>query len=114
MSVVGEAANRDEGLALASSEQPEMILLDLNLGNDNGLDLIPELRRAAPEARVLILTGLHSVELHKRAVRGGAMGVVLKEADPGILIEAIFSIRAGNIWIDSSLMSSLLNDEPAG
>ena len=114
MSVVGEAANRDEGLALASSEQPDVILLDLNLGNDNGLDLLPELRRAAPRAKVLILTGLHSVEIHKQAVRSGAMGVVLKEQDPGVLIEAIFSGHAGNIWVDSSLMSSLLNDEPAG
>jgi DNA-binding NarL/FixJ family response regulator len=114
MSVVGEAANREEGLTLASSEQPDVILLDLNLGNDNGLDLLPELRRAAPEARVLILTGLHAVELHKHAVRGGAVGVVLKEEDPEILIKAVFSAHTGNIWVDRSLMSSLRDDEPAG
>lgn len=114
MSVVGEAANREEGLALALSEQPDVILLDLNLGNDNGLDMLPELRRAAPEARMLILTGLHAVELHKRAVRGGAMGVVLKEEDPEVLIQAIFCAHTGDIWVDSSLMSSLRNDEPVG
>ncbi len=114
MSVVGEAANSAEGLALASSEQPDVILLDLNLGDDNGLDLLPKLRAAAPKARVLALTGLHAVELHKHAVRGGAFGVVLKEKDPEVLIEAIYSAHAGEIWIDRSLMASLLENEPPG
>lgn len=114
MSVVGAAANRDEGLALASSQQPDVILLDLNLGKDNGLDLLPELHQAAPKARVLILTGLHAVELHKHAVRGGAMGVVLKEEDPEVLIAAISSAHAGEIWIDRSLMTGLIKDESAG
>jgi DNA-binding NarL/FixJ family response regulator len=113
MSVVGAAANGDEGLALASSEQPDVVLLDLNLGKDNGLDLLPNLRQAAPNARVLILTGLHAVELHKHAVRGGAMGVVLKEEDPEVLIAAISSAHAGDIWIDRSLMAGLLKDESA-
>lgn len=114
MSVVGEAANRAEGLALASSEQPDVILLDLNLGEDSGLDLLPELRAAAPGSKVLILTGLHAVELHKHAVRGGATGVVLKENDPEVLIAAIYSAHAGEIYIDRSLMASLLENEPPG
>jgi DNA-binding NarL/FixJ family response regulator len=114
MSVVGEAANRAEGLALATSEQPDVILLDLNLGDDNGLDLLPELRATAPKSKVLILTGLHAVELHRRAVRNGAMGVVLKEKDPEVLIAAISSAHAGEVWIDRSLMASLLKDEPTG
>ncbi|HET9528865.1 MAG TPA: response regulator transcription factor [Blastocatellia bacterium] len=113
ISVVGEAANRDEGLALASSEQPDVILLDLNLGDDNGLDMIGELRMVAPEAKVLILTGLHAVELHRRAVRSGAMGVVLKEQDPEVLIAAISRAYAGEIWVERSLMNSLIKDELA-
>jgi DNA-binding NarL/FixJ family response regulator len=114
MSVVGEAANHAEGLDLASSEQPDVILLDLNLGDDNGLDLLPELQAVAPRAKVLILTGLHAVELHRRAVRNGAMGVVLKEKDPDVLISAISSAHAGEIWIDRSLMAGLLRDETEG
>jgi two-component system nitrate/nitrite response regulator NarL len=114
MTVVGEAGNSAEGLALASGEQPDVILLDLDLGEENGLDLLPRLRSAAPKAKVLILTGMHAVELHRRAVRTGAMGVVLKEKDPEVLIAAITSAQAGEIWIDRSLMASLLEDEPAG
>jgi DNA-binding NarL/FixJ family response regulator len=114
LTVVGEAANHAEGLAHASSQQPDVILLDLNLGEDNGLALLPELRAAAPKARVLILTGLHAVELHKHAVRGGAMGVVLKEKSPEVLIAAIYSAHAGEIWVDRSLMASLLDNESAG
>ena len=79
-----------------------------------GLDLLPELQAVAPGARVLILTGLHAVELHRRAVRNGAMGVVLKEKDPEVLISAISSAYAGEIWIDRSLMASLLKDDATG
>jgi DNA-binding NarL/FixJ family response regulator len=114
MVVVGEAANRDEGLALASSEQPDVILLDLNLGDDNGLDLLPELLAVAPKARVLILTGLHAVELHRRAICSGAMGVVLKEKEPEILLSAISSAYAGGVWIHRSLMARLIKEETGG
>ncbi|HSE97786.1 MAG TPA: response regulator transcription factor [Blastocatellia bacterium] len=114
MVVVGEAANRDEGLELASTVQPDVILLDLNLGDDNGLDLIPELLAIAPRSKVLILTGLHALELHRRAIRAGAMGVVLKEKEPEILLSAISTAHAGGVWIHRSLMTSLIKEETGG
>lgn len=114
MAVVGEAANRDEALALASSEQPDVILLDLNLGDDNGLDLLPELRAVSPRSRVLVLTGLHAVELHRRAIRNGAMGLVLKEQEPYVLLSAISSAYAGGVWIHRSLIKSLIEEMTEG
>src|SRR5688572_17541813 len=78
--VVAEAGTVREALAAAEREQPDIILLDLALGSENGLDAIPSLKKAAPRARVLVLTGVPDVLVHEEAVRRGALGVVLKES----------------------------------
>src|SRR5262245_55349130 len=76
---VGEAGNRQEALELAAKEQPGIILLDLELDQESGLDLIPELLEAAREARIVVLTGVRDQAIHQRAVSLGAMGVVQKD-----------------------------------
>src|SRR6266404_6321493 len=72
MKVVGKARTGAEALALAAVKNPNLILLDIDLGAENGLDLLPELRRIATDARVLILTGLTDEETHRQAARRGA------------------------------------------
>ncbi len=56
--VVGEAETSAAALELVAREQPDVIVLDLDLGGESGVDLIPELRAAADHARILVLTGL--------------------------------------------------------
>src|SRR5215813_9752254 len=70
--VIGEAGDRDDALALAASERPDVILLDLDLGASSGLDFLPDLLACAPGARVIALTGIRDQEVHLRAVRLGA------------------------------------------
>jgi len=108
--VVGEASNREEALALAQREQPNIILLDLDLGESSGLDLLPLLFGIVTEARVLILTGLRDLESHRQAVRAGAMGVVLKDKAVEVIIKAIERVSAGEVWLDPRLTASLLSD----
>ena len=60
--IVGEAESGAAALALAASTQPDIVVLDIDLGTDNGLDLIAGLQAAAPASRILILTGLRDVE----------------------------------------------------
>lgn len=109
MKVVGVAGDRTEALALAASEQPNMIILDILLGEDDGLTFLPELREAAPNSRVLVLTGLRSSESQRRAIVSGAMGVVLKEHAAEVLIKAINKVHQGEVWLDRSLMGSVLD-----
>src|SRR5262245_19128884 len=97
--VVGEAANHADALALTAREQPDIILLDLALGGESGLDLLPRLLAAAGGVRVLILTGVGDVEEHRQAIRRGAMGLVLKEQAPEVLLKAIEKVHAGEIWL---------------
>ncbi len=108
--VVGEAGNKSDGLRLASEEQPDIILLDIDLGGENGVDLIPELIGAAEHARIIILTGVRDPEIHHQAVSLGAMGVVRKEKAIEILIGAIERVHAGEAWLDPSLMAKVLSE----
>jgi two-component system nitrate/nitrite response regulator NarL len=110
MKVIGVAGNGAEALALAASEQPNMIILDILLGDEDGLTLLPELREAATDARVLVLTGLRSSESQRRAIVAGAMGVVLKEHAVEVLIKAINKVHQGEVWLDRSMMGSVLDE----
>jgi DNA-binding NarL/FixJ family response regulator len=112
--VVGEAATHAEALALAAREQPDIILLDLALGPENGLDLLPELLSVASRARVLILTGLSDVDEYREAIRRGATGLVLKEQAPDVLLKAIEKVHAGEVWLDRAMLASVLGELVSG
>lgn len=110
VTVVGEAGNRAEALAAAAGQQPDVLLLDLDLGGDSGLDFLPDLLVAAPGAQILILTGVQDPETHQRAVRLGAVGLVLKEKAATVLLEAIERVHAGEVWLDRSLLAKVLGE----
>jgi DNA-binding NarL/FixJ family response regulator len=112
LTVVGEVCRPQEALAVALHRQPNIILLDLDLGDVNGLDLLPQLQAAAPEAHVLVLTGVRDVDMHRRAVRLGAVGIVRKERAAEVLLEAIARVHAGEVWLDSHLLASVLRKPP--
>ncbi|MBA3716285.1 MAG: response regulator transcription factor [Pyrinomonadaceae bacterium] len=109
LSVVGEAGNSAAALALAVETQPDVILLDLDLGGESGLDILPQLLSVTEKARVIILTGLRAPETHHRALQLGAMGLVFKEKTSEILIKAIRRVHAGEVWFDRSMMGTALS-----
>jgi two-component system nitrate/nitrite response regulator NarL len=110
MVVVGEAENRRESLAAIANETPDIILLDLDLGDENGLDLLPELIAAVPDARIILLTGLRDPEVQRRAILLGAMGLVSKQKAADTVIRAIEKVYAGEVWLDRAMIASILND----
>jgi two-component system nitrate/nitrite response regulator NarL len=114
MQVVGEAGNKAEAIALAAREQPDIILLDLILGRENAVDFVPELLSAAEKTRIIVLTGITNTEEHQRAVRLGAMGVLLKESPPQLLLKAIDRVHAGEVWLDRFLTASLIGELRGG
>lgn len=115
LKIVGEAGNREEALALKNREQPDIILLDLDLGSESGLDLIPEFTDGGSPSKIIVLTGLRDPEMHHQAIKLGAMGVVQKEKAVDVLISAIERVYAGEAWLDPSLMARVLSEvSPAG
>jgi len=110
--VIGTASDIAEALAILEREQPDVILLDIDLGGVNSLDSMPLLRNAT-SALVLILTGARDAETHERSVLAGARGVVQKEAPAEMILKAIRKVHEGEIWLDRAttarVFSKLLN-----
>jgi DNA-binding NarL/FixJ family response regulator len=114
LKVAGEAGNRADALKLASREQPDVIVLDLDLGQDNGLALLPELLGVAKDAHVIVLTGIRDVEKRDRTIELGAKGVVLKENGAGELLNAIEKVhRTGEYWFERGAAGRLLGKKTA-
>jgi DNA-binding NarL/FixJ family response regulator len=110
MTVVAMAGTPAEALLMAERERPDIIVLDLMLGDDNGLEFLPQLCKASPSSRVLVLTGVQATDSHRMAIRRGAMGIVLKQQAAELLLKAIQKVHAGEVWIDRSMMGSVLTD----
>ena len=109
MIVVGTASNRAEALALMQ-EHPDIVLLDLDLGNESGIDFLPQLIEPEEPPRVIIVTGVPDPELHLRAVRLGALGVVLKLDSAGFLVKAIRKVHGGEMWLNRPMISTVMTE----
>ena len=110
MKVLAMTGNRREALTIAARDSPEVILLDLDLTSEDVTNLLPELREAAKNTRVLIVTSVTNPEAHRLVVRLGAMGVVLKQQTPDVLFKAIRKIHAGEVWLDRTSMGNVLHE----
>lgn len=99
MEIVGKATCAAEAFDLAGVTHPDVILLDLDLGAENGLKLIPDLI-AKSNAKVLVLTGLRDPSVHDDAVLAGARGVIGKEDAPENILKAIEKVHQGELWLD--------------
>jgi two-component system nitrate/nitrite response regulator NarL len=110
MIIVGEASNREEALTLTASEQPEIILLDLYLGAESGMDLIPELLAVSEISRIIVLTAVTEDTIWRQAIQKGAMGVVCKEASADFLLRAIERVHLGELWLTRYATAKLVNE----
>jgi len=112
MQVIGTASDIAEALAILEREQPDVILLDIDLHGVNSLDSMPLLLNAT-SAVVLILTGVRDAETHERAVLAGARGVAQKESSAEMILKAIRKVHEGEIWLDRAttarVFTKLLN-----
>jgi two-component system nitrate/nitrite response regulator NarL len=110
VAVVGEAADRATAIALVERQGPDVILLDLDMSDGSCVDLIARLSAASENSRIVVLTGSRDLDLHRQAVRRGAVGLIHKDQPPEILIKAVQRVRAGEAWIDRSLTASMLGE----
>lgn len=99
MNLAGSSSDPDEAIRLAQLLQPDVILLDMDLGTTDGTQLIPELQ-ACCKAKILILTGVREHARTDEAVLKGARGVVRKEQSAGVVLKAITSVHRGELWLD--------------
>lgn len=92
--IVGAASNRAQALELTAQTRPDVVLLDLTLGEDNGLDVLPELLELGAR-NVIVFTGTHDAEIHHSALALGAKAVVEKGQSEEDLADCIRRVHAG-------------------
>ena len=106
--VVGDAGDAGEGQRKARELQPDVILLDNHLPGVTGVDALPALREAAPDARILMLTVSEDEADLAAALRGGAIGYLLKTTEGDALATAVKSAMQGDSVIAPEMMSKLV------
>ena len=108
LQIIGDAADAGEGQRKARELQPDVILLDNHLPGVNGVDALPALREAAPNAHVLMLTVSEDEADLAAALRGGAIGYLLKTTEGDALAAAVKSAMQGDSVIAPEMMSKLV------
>ncbi len=112
--VVGEATDGAEAVKITSQLHPDMVIIGIDSLNINGLDVILRIKERQPDVKILILTQRDNQESPYLYVKAGVTGYLSKEAAGSDLISAIYAVKKGELFLDSSatkqLMNQLLNE----
>lgn len=106
--VVAEAGTVAEALQQADEHKPDLVLMDIRLGHDSGIEACREIVKNHPATKVIILTSFADDELLVKAISAGAAGYILKHVDSGRLIGAIQVAVEGNSLLDTAATSQVL------
>jgi NarL family two-component system response regulator LiaR len=108
--VVGEAVDGEVAVAEAQRLGPDVVLLDLAMPRLDGVAALPRLREAAPAARVIVLTSFGEDERLFAALRAGAAGFLLKDAEPAELVRAIRTAHAGQSPLSPAVAARVVEE----
>lgn len=114
LEVVGEAADGDEALRMAGELSPEVVLMDITMPGMDGIEATRKLLARLPSARVLLLTVHTDSSLLREALQAGAAGYILKRAVESELINAIYAVARGDLYIDPAMTRALLAEPARG
>lgn len=106
--VVGEASTRIDAMELVRQLRPHIVVADITLGEESGLDLLEPIRQASPKTGVIILSMHASEELVAEALRRGAASYLLKESAPSELEIALQAVGRGDSYLSPSVSKKMI------
>jgi len=109
--IEAEGGNAHEAVRLTGLHRPRVLLLDLVLPDRDGVEAIPDIRRASPQTRILVLSMLDEQAYLRAAFAAGAQGYLLKDAADVQLLTAVREVAAGRQYVHPSLGARLVGDE---
>ncbi len=109
--VWGEARSAAEALELAHQEEWDLLILELSIDCNRGLDLLKEVKRKLPRVPVLVLSGYSEEQYAVRAIRAGASGYVTKTASAAEVVKAAKVVLPGGRYVSDSLAEALSADQ---
>jgi DNA-binding NarL/FixJ family response regulator len=113
---IGEAADAAETMAAVRREKWSIVILDINLGGRNGVEVLKEIKAEFPSQRVLVLSSYPEEQFALRVIRAGAAGYLNKNLASRVLVEAVQRVMAGGQYISPKVAEQLVNavQQPAG
>jgi DNA-binding NarL/FixJ family response regulator len=113
--VVAEAEGGLEGIELAGHHRPDLVLLDLSMPDMDGMEALPAVRDAAPDSKVVVLSGFERPQMWPRAQASGAVGYVEKGASPQALVDELLAVAGVMEMADAAVEQAraALTGEPA-
>jgi two-component system response regulator NreC len=111
LETAGEAGNARDAIFQARSTKPDVVLLDVVMPDQSGLDIVPQLLHERPEMKVLILSMQDDPQYVKQAFSAGASGYILKEAADTEVVAAIRDVAGGNSYVHPALGARLVAAE---
>lgn len=106
--VAGQCSTVAEAIEAYSRNPVDVVLLDYDLGEEQGAAFLSELKKRQSDAKILMVTAGMSDEVTLRVMESGASGVVLKHSSLDQLVTAIHRVAVGEIWLDTGAVHSLL------
>jgi DNA-binding NarL/FixJ family response regulator len=107
--VVGQAPDGESAIEQARTLTPDIILLDLSMPGLDGLAALPQLRAAAPDCEVVVLTASGTEDNLLAAIRGGAAGYLLKSEPPERIVEFLHGVEQGEAALSGAVARRLLD-----
>ncbi|MRI00785.1 response regulator [Kriegella sp. EG-1] len=107
--ITGKYPSAGKTLEALSVEQPDVLLLDINLPDTNGIDLCKQLKILYPELKIIALSSHEDTNFVKRILKNGANGYVLKNTSKEELIEAFETVLSGGQYLQKTIQQKLLN-----
>ncbi|MCI5764243.1 response regulator [Actinobacillus porcinus] len=111
--VIGDVGNGNDGITLALKEEPDLIILDLNMKGLSGLDTLKALRAEGVDARIVILTVSDAKNDIFALIDAGADGYLLKDTEPEVLLSQLKLIANGEVVLSESIKNLLLERHSA-
>jgi len=108
--VVGEAGSGHEGLEITKRLKPDLIIVDISLPDQSGIQLTRDLRRLFSETKILIVSMHSKIDYIAEAFQAGATGYVVKESASERLLQGLKSVVKGDYYLDSSVSHAVVEN----
>ncbi len=114
LEVCGEAADVGEALHQMEERQPDIVVIDITLGGEDGIELIDYVKSRWPSVKILVCSAHDEETFAGRVLRAGAMGYISKREATGKIVEAIRQVLRGEVYLSPRMSTTLLHRAAVG
>lgn len=107
--IVGEAADGIEAVALTQELRPDIVLMDISMPNQNGLEATRQIKQLLPQVKVIILSAYSDDEYLYQTLKAGACGYIIKQAAVEELVTGIRAVADGASFLSPSISGKIIN-----